>query len=183
VGFCAVDSKGLSGGLLSAWNPKKSNFNAFLTPAGILLEGFVKKINKNLKLLNCYGMYVDRQSFWNTIKKDGILKESNLILGGDMNFTISAREIWGNNARSDPLAAYFNQMIQGEGLIDLEPVNIFPTWRNGRGTQDYVAKRLDRFLISESLLDSRHIFRTWVVNVKISDHMPVVFQMEPTQQK
>jgi len=31
-------------------------------------------------------------------------------------------------------------MIQGEGLIDLEPVNILPTWRNGRGTQDFVAK-------------------------------------------
>jgi hypothetical protein len=181
--FYAVDSKGFFGGLLSAWNTKKSNFNAFLTPAGILLEGFVKKINKNLKLINCYGPYADRQSFWNTIKNDGILKESNLILGNDLNFTISARETWGNNARSDPLDSYFNQMIQGEGLIDIEPINLLPTWRNGRGTQDYVAKRLDHFLISESLVDSGNIFRTWVVNVKISDHMPVVFQMEPTQQK
>jgi len=28
--FCAVDSKGLSGGLLSSWNQKKTNFNDFL---------------------------------------------------------------------------------------------------------------------------------------------------------
>jgi exonuclease III len=51
--------------------PKKANFNAFFTPAGILLEGFVKQINKNLKLVNCYGSYADRQSFWNIIKRMG----------------------------------------------------------------------------------------------------------------
>jgi hypothetical protein len=60
--FCAVDSKGLSGGLLSSWNPKNANLNTFLTPAGNLLEGFVKQINLNLKLLNCYGSYAERKS-------------------------------------------------------------------------------------------------------------------------
>jgi len=34
-------------------------------------------------------------------------------------------------------------MIQGEGLIDLELVNIFPTWINGRGAQYFLAKSLD----------------------------------------
>jgi hypothetical protein len=155
----------------------------FLTPAGILLEGVVKQINKKLKLLNCYGPYAERQSFWDNLKKDGILKESNLILGGDLNFTVSTREIWGINARSDPLAAYVNQLIQDEGLIDLEPVNLLPTWRNGRGTYDSVSKRLDRFLISDSLVDSRLCFISWVVNVKISDHMLVVFQMELLQKR
>jgi hypothetical protein len=58
-----MDSKGLSGRLLSVWNPKKANFNASFTPAEILLEGFVKRINRNLKLVNYYGSYVDRQSF------------------------------------------------------------------------------------------------------------------------
>jgi hypothetical protein len=62
--FCAVDSKGLSRGLLLAWNPKKDNLSSFLIPAGILLEEVVKKINMNLKLLNCYGLYAERQSFW-----------------------------------------------------------------------------------------------------------------------
>jgi hypothetical protein len=183
VGFLCGGFKKIFWGLLSAWNTKKTNFNAFLTHVGILLEGFVKKINKNLKLINCYGPYADKQSLWNTIKKDGILKESNLILCGDLNFKISTRETWGNNATSNPLDSYFSQMIQGEGLIDIEPANLLPTWRNGRGTQDYVAKRLHNFLISESLVDSGNIFRTWVVNFKISDHMSVVFQMEPTQKK
>jgi len=59
--FCAMDSKVLSGGLLSSWNPKNVNLNTFLTLAGNLLEGFVKQINLNLKLLNCYGSYAERK--------------------------------------------------------------------------------------------------------------------------
>lgn len=39
-----------------------------------------------------------------------------------------------------------------KGYIDVEPVNILPTWRKGRGDQDYVAKRLNRFLISEKFV-------------------------------
>jgi hypothetical protein len=42
---------------------------------------------------------------------------------------------------------------------------------------------LDHFLISEKLVDSGLKFRTWVVNVKLSDHMPVVFQLDQDQQK
>jgi hypothetical protein len=76
------------------------------------------------------------------------------------------------------LASFFNQLIQDAGLIDVEPVDFFPTWRNGRVVQDSVAKHLDRFLIDERLASSDLRFRSWVVNVKISDHMPVVFQID-----
>jgi hypothetical protein len=124
-------------GLLAAWNPRKADFNAFLTPAGILLDGFVKDLNKKLKLVNCYGPYGDRQLFWDNVKLDGLLKEPGLILGGDLNFTIFAREVWGSYSRSDPLASYFNQLLQEEGLIDVEPVKFIPTWRNGRGEQGF----------------------------------------------
>jgi len=44
--------------------------------------------------------------------------------------------------------------------------------------QDSVAKRLDQFLIDERLASSNLIFRSWVVNVKFSDHVPVVFQID-----
>jgi hypothetical protein len=178
-----VDSKGLSGGLLSAWNPKKTNFDAFMTPAGILLDGFVKQLNKKLKLVNCYGPYANRQMFWDNLKVDGILKESDLILGGDLNFTVSAREVWGCSARNDLLASFFNILLHEEGLIDVEPINLLLTWRNGRGKHDFVAKRLDHFLISEKLAESGLRYRSWVVNVKLSDHMSVVLQFDQEKKK
>jgi endonuclease/exonuclease/phosphatase family metal-dependent hydrolase len=176
--FCGVDSLGLSGGLLTAWNPVKDDCNAFLTPAGILLEGVVKDINKSLKVINCYGPYAEREVFWENIKRVGILKEQNLILGGDLNLTTSSREVWGAHARSDPLQLYFNQLFQVEGLVDVEPLKVLPTWRNGRRGHNYIAKRLDRFLISEDLVMSGIRYRSWVCNTKISDHMPVILHLE-----
>jgi hypothetical protein len=35
--------------------------------------------------------------------------------------------------------------------VDVEPLKMLPTWRNGRGGQNYIAKRLDHFLISEDV--------------------------------
>jgi hypothetical protein len=90
--------------------------------------------------------------------------------------------VWGSYPRTDPLASYFSQLLQEEGLIDVEPVNFLPTWRNGRGEQEYIAKRLDCFLIKEELALSGLRYRSWVVNVKISDHMPVVFQLDQEQE-
>ena len=101
--FCGVDSLGLSGMLLSAWNPRRDEFSAFMTLAGILLDGLVKVINKTLKMVIFYGPYGDRQVFRDNIKRVGLLKDHNLILGGDLNFTISNREVWGPHSRSDPM--------------------------------------------------------------------------------
>jgi len=39
---CSFDSRGLSSGLLSAWNPAIIDLVAFSSPAGILLEGKIR---------------------------------------------------------------------------------------------------------------------------------------------
>ena len=53
--FCATNAHGLSGGLLSAWNPKKVNCRAFQTCAGLLLEASIRGTNLPLHILNVYG--------------------------------------------------------------------------------------------------------------------------------
>jgi len=69
-----------------------------LTPVGILLAGLVKDVTiiNGLKLLNCCGPYTDREAFWGTLKNEGLFNEPNLILGGDLDFTASRREVWGD---------------------------------------------------------------------------------------
>jgi hypothetical protein len=51
---------------------RRVDFSYFFTPAGILLDGLVKDINKRLKLVNCYGPYGE---LWEAIKRDGFLKD------------------------------------------------------------------------------------------------------------
>jgi hypothetical protein len=107
VGCSCFNPNGRSGGILSGWNPAYVEFCAYGTSAGIYLEGKFKQSAGRYKLLNCYAPYKDKELFWQPIIDSGLLCEEGLIVGGDLNFTLTDREIWGEQARSDPLADYF----------------------------------------------------------------------------
>ena len=56
--FCAISSSGLSGGILSSWNPLQVKCKAFHTLAGILLKARFRGFDISLSILNCYGPYL-----------------------------------------------------------------------------------------------------------------------------
>ena len=85
-----------------------------------------------------------------------------MIIGEDLNFTIATHEIWGTNARVDPLAAFFQNLLQSLNLVDLDPQNPKQSWTNRRTGKDQIAKRLYRFLVGESLLEYDLQFKEWV---------------------
>ena len=105
--YCALSSSGLLGGLLATWNPRCFKIKAFITMAGILLKVQVRGSSMNLSLLNSYGPYSNRESFWNLAAQGGFLSQPNLVLSGDLNLTLSSNEFWGRKARPDPLAPFF----------------------------------------------------------------------------
>ena len=91
--FCAIGASGLSGGLLSAWNPLKVRCKAYHTCAGLLLFASFRGLSFPLSILNVYGPYRDRESFWDGALRGGLLGLQNLILGGDLNLTLNSSEI------------------------------------------------------------------------------------------
>ena len=94
--FCALNSKGLSGEILSRWNPKILKCKAYHTVAGILLKSSIRGSSFELSILNCYGPYINRETFWNSAVSGGLLSLPNLILDGDLNFTLNVSKIWGS---------------------------------------------------------------------------------------
>ena len=62
--------------------------------------------NIQLNILNIYSSNDNRVSFWDKLCISPLLKEENVIIGGDLNFTLSTQEIWGSRARVDSLASY-----------------------------------------------------------------------------
>ena len=105
--FCALNSNDLSGGILSGWNPKILKCKAYHTSAGILLKALIHGTSLELSLLNCYGPYLNRDFFWNSVAIGGLLSLPNLVLAGDLNLTLNASEIWGHRAHLDPLGSFF----------------------------------------------------------------------------
>jgi hypothetical protein len=101
-----------------------------------------------LKLLNIYGPNTDKIHFWNTLFKKYLMRSKNLIIGGDLNFSLGEEEIWGPSAHPDPQTTLFSHLLATNSIIDIVPTKLLPTWRNLRTVDAHVAKRRDRFLIT-----------------------------------
>ena len=50
------------------------------------------------------------------------------------------------------------------------------TWRNGRSGDAGISKRIDRFILSDSLLPSLTCYRTWETPTDVSDHYPICLE-------
>ena len=61
--FCATNASGLSGGILTAWNPRKVRCRAYATFVGILVKAKFCGMAAILDIINCYGPYKDRDNF------------------------------------------------------------------------------------------------------------------------
>jgi hypothetical protein len=120
----------------------------------------------------------DRRAFWDLVADSGLLSLDNLILAGDLNITLSSDEVWGGSNSPGSLADYYKLLLQSKNLVDLRPDKVVPTWRNGRLGAHAIAKRLDRCIISEGLLSSSGLYRSWVEYPFISDHAPIILQLE-----
>jgi hypothetical protein len=97
---------------------------------------------------------------------------------GDLNITLSGEEMWGSYNFSVSLVDQLNYLFKSKNLVDIRPDMMVPTWRNGKHGPQAISKRLDRCFIVESLIISQDYYRSWVEFLFISDHAPIVFQMD-----
>ena len=142
----------------------------------ILVKATFRGMPDSVDILNVYGPYKNRESFWEKVRRGGLLNSPNLILGGDLNLTLRASETWGKKAVIDPLSSHFNLFFYSMGLVDIASINTEPTWRNGRVGSDGINKKIDCFLIASSLIPTLQYHRVWTHPSDISDHYPICFE-------
>ena len=53
-----------------------------------------KAFGISFTMYNVYGPYLDRKGFWEAFFSSGLLESRNVILGGDLNLTLSKKENW-----------------------------------------------------------------------------------------
>jgi hypothetical protein len=81
-----------------------------------------------------------------------LLDDGNIILGGGLNFTLALAEVWGKNPRQDPLESFFSHWLDSHNLIDMVPMKLSHTWKNGRKGDSAVEKCLDHFFYFKTVI-------------------------------
>ena len=177
--FVTLDARGRSGGLAVGWNNcRVKMINALGSEAVLGVEVCSEELGMSLLVINVYGPYINRVPFWDSLLLNPLVSGDSVVLGGDLNFSLGHSEVWGPHAQADSLAGYFVQKLVEKGLLDIESVKIKPTWRNKRSGDARVAKRIDRFLVAEQLVDRFFSVRQWVGCGGLSDHFPIFFEIK-----
>ena len=82
-------------------------------------------------------------------------KRHNVILGGDLNFSMGFSKNWDPYAKAYLLSNVFKQKLEEECFIDIAPTKLKPTWSNKIIGINHISKRCDRLLLSQYLLDNK----------------------------
>lgn len=161
--FQALDSSGHSGGLVTGFREGRMKLiNQWGMNNVLGIEVATSKFDIPLLILNIYGPCQERVSFWNNLLAKAVTKNQNLVIGGDLNFSIGIAEAWGPLAKEDPLSDFFLNAFSSHNLIKANMIKLKPAWRNHRTGEARLAKRLDRFFLSEDLASKIPVFRQWV---------------------
>jgi hypothetical protein len=176
--FIGLDAKGRSGGLAIGWNKNKVKMlNSWGFESGLGVEIVCADMGRYFTILNIYGPYQDRVPLWESLLWKSFISKDNMIIGGDLNFSLGAAEVWGPRARADPLMDFFCHSLSEAGLLDLAPLKLLPTWRNKQTREDRITKRLDRFLVSENLMNQPELIRQWIGCGGESYHSPILIDI------
>jgi hypothetical protein len=115
----AFSSVGKSGGLLVAWDLILFELKPYLCVGGILLTGSFILAKRNLTFINVYGLCSERRQFWERVDATGLLAQSDLILAGDLNFSLGPTKVWAMMALPYSLASFFKNLIAKNHLVDI----------------------------------------------------------------
>lgn len=150
--FQALDSFGHSGGLALGFREGRLKLvNLWGMDHALGMEVQSPDFGFPLLILNIYGLCQERLSFWNNLLSKSVMGSQNLVIGGDLNFSIGNAETWGPSAREDPLSDFFMNSLISYNLIDVNLIKLKPAWRKRRTCEARIAKILDRFLLYEEL--------------------------------
>jgi exonuclease III len=116
----------------------------------------------------------DKKAFLRNLEYLSNLTRHNIwIFGGDYNLIRSLEEKKGGSKRLDQDSNDFNGLIDNLNLIDLEAINGNYTWTNKRTGSHQISCKLDRFLISDSLMLEGTALEASILNIPGSDHWPI----------
>lgn len=178
--FLVLYARGRLGGLATGWQVASCHLsNSWGSESCLGTDLYSQELNSEFSLFNVYGPYHNRVAFWDNLFSNSLFSHEQVIMGGYLNCSLGIAEIWGSRAIPNPLSDFFKSHLIQKDLIDLDPIKLNPTWRNRRVGEDKIAKRLDHFLIGDSIAYSQSIqSRQWVDWGGEFDHSLILLEVK-----
>jgi exonuclease III len=179
--YIHTDSAGASGGLAILWNPNHTILSGPFSTTGTLSAHFeVIGSNQEGTITNVYGPQGQQEKikFMDKLTQvKALVNTPNWILGGDFNMIMSLEEKAGGSKRLEQDSGKFKTLPEQLNLVDIENSNGTFTWSNRRSGSQHVACRLDRFLVTEELIERDLCMESLILPKAGSDHWPIALQI------
>eukprot|EP00253_Pinus_taeda_P003073 PITA_03073 len=121
----------------------------------------------------------EKENFLNSMKIiRRLYPEVDWINGGDFNLIKSLEEKKGGIRKMDHFMEKFNDLIDDLRLVDIQTINGICTWNNRRGGKNQIASRLDRFLVSEGIMNKDIFIEAKIMPSLGSDHWPIRLEVD-----
>ncbi|GKC35982.1 RNA-directed DNA polymerase, eukaryota, reverse transcriptase zinc-binding domain protein [Tanacetum coccineum] len=170
-------ARGRSGGIISMWDPNTfSKEEIWRDDSFIIVKGRWKNSVGIFSMINVYGPQdpQTKSALWNKLADFMHNHNGKFILFGDLNVVRNEQEKFGSIFSSHK-AGHFNAFIDSSGLIDLPIGGCYYTWMNKAGTK---LSKLDRFLISNDILEAIPDIHITALDRLWSDHTPILFHVK-----
>ena len=102
--------------------------------------------------------------------------QDHWVIGGDFNLIRSLEEKKGGVRNLSGITQAFNMVIEELHLVDIQTTNGFHTWQNKHSGQRHIASCLDRFLVSESVMNGEGDIRAYIMPGVGSDQWPICLE-------
>eukprot|EP00253_Pinus_taeda_P012441 PITA_12441 len=175
--FIEVASTGWEGGITTFWDSRTISVLASeATHAYIATEIQITGNSDTYLCVNVYGpqRLDDKFLFLNSLQSlQSRYQASKIIIGGDFNMITSLLEKKEGLRKLNRDVGAFADFIESAKLVDVQPSSYSFTWNNRRGGEHLIASRLDRFLISESIVLECITVSSDILPSGGSDHWPI----------
>ncbi|PWA36133.1 peptide chain release factor APG3, chloroplastic [Artemisia annua] len=173
--FATSSARGRSGGILCVWD--KTLFHkkrTYATEHCLCVEGTWMATNSDLLFISVYSPQdlSLKRVLWNYMTETLNRCHGEVIIMGDFNEVRFASERHGSYFHSLN-AAEFNMFIANSQLIDIPLGGYSFTWSDKHASK---MSKLDRFLVSQGILDLFPNLTGLILHRHISDHRPILLK-------
>nr|GEV35383.1 RNA-directed DNA polymerase, eukaryota [Tanacetum cinerariifolium] len=166
---------GNSGGILCVWDPNCfCKENVTMSNSFVMVSGVWRSTGQKYMLIAVYAPHdtKDKHMLWNYLQREIMRWKGEVVVMGDFNKVRNKSECFGSVFDVHE-ANMFNSFIMNSGLVEVNLGGCSFTWCHKSASK---MSKMDRFLISDSLVNTCPNINAITLERYLSDHHPILLR-------